>query len=205
MGLLYVAVNRQTKQLVAFNGSATDIPTLFQSSTVTLRVSVVDSTGSLTAPLVAVDEAGLGMRAWIGPTPIGGAESPDTLALNASLTWNATNKWFQGDISLANTDVDTFILGVGSKTAFLELTEIGTNRETLLQRSFTLAAVGDEGSSSAPAPADSYYTKAESLIVFMPRTGANGDRLVLKSANGVYAVELGCNDDGSVLMNQITL
>lgn len=205
MGLLYLAVNRQTKQLVSFNGSATSIPPLFQNSVVTLRVAVVDPSGSLTAPFTAVDEAGLGMRAWMGPQPIGGAETPDQLALNAALTWNAVGKYFQGDISLNNTDVDTYLAGQPSKPAWLELTETGTNRDTMLQISFALTAVGDEGSSTAPAPADSYYTKAESLLVFMPRVGANGDRLVLKSANGLYGVELGCNDDGTLLTNFITL
>src|SRR5207302_2044210 len=159
---------------------------------------------SLTEPFTVVDMAGSGLRAWIGPTPVGGAETPDQLALNAALTWSAANKWFTGDLSLANTDVDAYLLSLGSKAATLELTETATNRVTLLQVPVTLTSAGDEGSSTSPAPADSYYTKAEVLALLAKLINDPGVRIVLKSANGVYGRELGVNDDGSPMDNFIT-
>src|SRR5690349_19565830 len=98
MGLLRLAISRTTKSLINVGGTPTSIPPLYQSSLVSLRVSVYDGAGNFTSPFVIVDETGFTMRAWIGPTPIGGAETPDVLAQNTGLTWNSGGKYFEGSI-----------------------------------------------------------------------------------------------------------
>lgn len=206
MGLLNLVVDRQNKRLVAVLGSITQIPPIFQSNTVTVRVTVVDPTGSLTAPYTTVDLTGYGCRVSVGATPTGDSGGPAPLALQDTNPWVPAGKYFQGDLALNTVAVDSYIGTTASKSAFFEinLTNGGT-RETILQVTFTLAAVVDELTSTTPTPTDQFLTKAECLALFQKLIGDAGQRLVLKSLNGVYGREIGVNDDGSAMDNIIVL
>jgi len=65
--------------------------------------------------------------------------------------------------------------------------------------------VGDEGTTTAPGAADTYLTRAETQAGFVPRVMENGGVIIMPDANGVYALELGCNTDGTMRANIITL
>jgi hypothetical protein len=208
MGLLQVTIDRQNKKLVSLNGSVANIPALFQSATVTLRVSAVDPTGNFTAPYSLVDLNGLGLRVALGDTPTGTAGGPAPLALQneGGFVYNAAGKYFQGDLNLATAAIDAFIGSQSFKQAYFEvnLTSAG-GRDPILQETFILKAVVDEQAVNVPNPVDQFLTKAECLALFAKLVNDVGARLVLKSANGVYGRELGVADDGSGIDNLINL
>ncbi len=207
MGLLSLVVDRQGKKLASFNGSVVAVPDLFQSNVQTIRVQVVDPTGNLSSPYTVIDLASAGLRVSVGdPATTIGTTGGTPIALQDTFVWNAAGKYFQADLALSVAAVDTFLGVASSKTAILEInTTLAGARETILQATFNLRAVVDELTSTVPTPTDQYLTKAETLAGFVKFINSPGDRIVLKSANGVYGLELGCNDDGTMLANVITL
>jgi hypothetical protein len=201
-----LAIDGNTKQLVNFNGSATALPDFYQSNSQLFRVQVVDKSANVIDAYTVRDLTGAGLRMAIGDTPTGASGGPTPLALQDTFTWDSDNKWFYATLAFNVVAVDTFIGSAASKTAYLEinLTESGS-RTTLLQQTFTLKAVVDELTSVAPTPTDQYLTKAEILNQFVKKVGDAGEKIVLKSPNGVYGLEFGVNDDGTVDMDVITL
>lgn len=206
MSLLKLTIDRQNNSLVALNGTASAIPALFLYNVKPFQIQIVDPTGSLNSPYAAVNLVGSSLRVGIWPTPTGTAGGPSSLALQTSWTWDATNMWFTGSIDLGTAAMESAISTAASGSFYFEVTLIQSgNRITLYQSAVTVKAVGDEGTTSAPTPVDSYYTKVETQSAFVPRIMENGGVIVIPDANGVYALELGCNTDGTVKMNVITL
>lgn len=196
---LTLVVDLQNQVLVSLNGSVTQMPDLFQSNTVSLRVQGVNPTGILFAPgnpngaYTVVDLAGFGLRASVGQQPTGSSGGPSPLALQDTFNWDATNKWFYADLALNTTDVDNYIGSLPLKQAWFELnlTNAG-NRTTILQVNFNIKAVVDELTSTVPTPTNQYLTKAEILALLASKL----DRLI-KSPSGTYGRELGVADDGT--------
>lgn len=202
MGLLILAVNRQTETLVSYLGSVPSLPALFQSNQKSLQVQVVDPTGNPMNPYILVDLNGYGLRASVGDTPTGTAGGPTPLALQDTFIWNPAAKSFFGDLLLNTPAVDTFLGISAAKQAYFELNlTIAGTRITILQTQFTLKAVVDELTSIAPTPTDQYLTKAEMLALFVKKIGLKGERQVYTSEDGLHQIEKGCNDDGSEMSN----
>jgi hypothetical protein len=208
MGLLLVTVDRQNKKLVSLNGSVGNIPPLFQTETVTIRLTVVDPTGNFNAPYSTVDLNGYGLRASVGQQPTGSSGGPAPLALQieGGFVYNPAGKYFQGDLNLSTAEVAAYIGAAAFKPAYFELnlTTAG-NFNPILQETFTLKAVVDEGTVVAPNPVDTFLTKGQSLALFAKLINDIGARIVLKSQNGVYGRELGVADDGTGIDNIINL
>jgi|ERR1051326_1976426 hypothetical protein len=204
MGLLILTVDRQNEVLVPYLGSVPSLPALFQSNVKALRVQVVDPTGNPMNPYSLVDVSKYGLRASVGDTPTGAAGGPTPLALQDTFFWNSKGFYFEADLLLNTTAVDAFLGPLPARQAYFELNlTLGGNRITILQTTFTLKAVVDELTAIAPTPTDQYLTKAECLALFAKLVGDLGQRIVLRSANGLYGRELGCNDDGSAADNII--
>jgi hypothetical protein len=208
--LLKLTIDRQNLQLVAGGGTVQagvlQIPGLFQSNTLGLRIQVVDPTGDFTTPYSIVDLNGSGMRVSVGDTPTGSAGGPSPLTLQDTFVWDAVNKWFAADIALNTAAIDAFLGAAASKLAYFEVNLTGGGaRTTILQTAFTLKAVVDELTAVVPTPTDQYLTKAESLAMFAKFLNDLGAVIVLKSPNGVYGRELGVNNDGSAADNIIVL
>jgi len=206
MGLLKLAIDRQNKTLVAFNGSITSLPALFQSNVASLQISVVDPTGDLGSPYSIVDEQGASLRVAVGATPTGTAGGPTPLALQDTFSYDSSSHWFTGTLDLNTAGVNSHIGANSSATAYFEVNlTLAGNRTTILQTTFLLKAVVDELTATVPTPTDQYLTKAEMLSTFARLVGANGQTIILKSPGGIYGRELGVNDDGTAIDNIITL
>lgn len=207
MSEIRLAINRQTQSFVNYLSCVTSLPPLFQSNLQAFRIYVVDpDPANPLGGYVLVDLASSGLRMAIGDTPTGANTGPTPLTLQDTWTWNAAGKYFSANLALNVTAIDSFIGALASRTAYLEINETASgSRTTLYQGSVNLKAVVDELTSTAPTPTDQYLTKAESLATFAKRIGANGDRITLPSANGVYALQIGCNDDGTTMLDVITL
>lgn len=208
MSRLKLTIDRQNRALVAKNGTPTTLPPLFQYNLQEFQIEVVDPTGSLgTGNLFSsVDLNGASLRLAITPTPTGTGGGPTVLALQTTWTWSAANQWFTGSVDLSSTDIATYIGSLASKDANFELTiTVGGNRSTIYQATVSLRAAGDEGTATSPTPAELYLPKSESDARYAKREGLAGEVIVLKSANGTYAVELSCNNDGTFGTNLITL
>ena len=203
--MLKLAIDRQNRTLVNFGGATTSLPALFQSNSEELQIQVIDPTGNLTAPYSAVDLAGYGMRVSIGAPPLG-TTGGSPAALQDAMVWNAALKYFTGTIALNTAAIDGLIGSASSVTAYLEVNlTINGTRITIFQGTLTIRAVVDELTATVPTPTDQYLTVAETKQQYVPRVMAPGDRIVIPSANGLYAIELGCNDDGTLATNVITL
>ncbi len=207
MSALNLAIDRQNRKLVNYNGQVTAIPAVFQGNVIDLRIQVVDPTGVVSgAQYSAVALGSYGMRVAIGAEPTGTSGGPTPLALQNTFTWNAADSSFTGSIECNTAAIDSFIGSASSRSAWFEVNlTLAGNRITILQETFTLKAVVDEATSTVPTPTDSYLTTAESRATFQPRVGAAGDVLVLKSSGGIYGVELGVSDTGEFTANVITL
>jgi hypothetical protein len=206
MSLLRLAIDRQNKALVSFNGSPTSIPALFQGNTQDFEITFVDPPTGLQGSYTKVDLGTDGLRVAIGDTPTGTPGGPTPLAIQTTWTWDSANKNFTASIALNTAAIDSFLGTAASKQAYFEVnvTTAG-NRITTLQTTFPLDAVVDEQTSTAPTPTDQYLTKAEQLAAFVQYISANGKTIVLKSPSGIYGRELGVADDGSPIDNIITL
>ena len=206
MNPIKLCINRQSRELVAFNGSATDIPPLFQSNVQDFQVQIVDP--DPTQPLtgfIAVDGQGWGLRMSVGGTPAG-TPGQVPIALQDTWTWDPTNKWFTASLALNTAAIDSYLGSMASSAAYFEINSTsGGNRTTLLQSQILLLAVIDEQTTSPPGPVNSYLTKAECLALFAQLLGTPGTHIRLTSPGSIYARELGVNDDGSTIDNIIKL
>lgn len=208
---LNLTIDVQNNRLVSVNGTPTSLNNFFQDNTKKLSIQCVNPSQNATSPQVTsqsfttLDMTGFGMRVAIGPPPEG-VTGPPVLALQDTMVWDAVNKVFTGSLALNTTGIDSYLGDASSNTAYFEVNlTINGQRITILQIQFTLFAVVDELTGTVPTPADKFLTAAETVAQFVPRQMANGDTIVIPSQNGVYALELGCNNDGSVKMNVITL
>jgi len=204
---LFLVVDMQNRRLVSMNGSPSSLPDQFQSNNISLRVQCVNPSLS-TLPLGSTtysiqNMSTFGMRVAVGDTPEG-AVGPTPLALQTGMAWDGPSSSFLGTLALNTAAIDGFLGTKASASAYFEvnLTILGT-RITILQTQFTLRAVVDELSGTAPVPTDQYATLNESKALFMPRTGAPGDVLTLTSPNGLIKVELGIDNNGQFTTNII--
>lgn len=207
---LTLTVDIQNNALVSLNGSPTSLRNFFQSNTKTLRVQCVNPLSAVfpqvsSQSYVVQNMAAFSLRAAIGDTPEG-VTGPTPLALQDTFVYDPVNNWFTGSLALNTTGIDTFLGVAASKTAYFELNlTLAGQRITILQTTFTLFAVVDELSGTVPTPTDKFLTAAETQTQFVPRQMENGATIVIPSLSGVYAVEIGCNDDATVKLNVITL
>jgi hypothetical protein len=201
---LKLTVDRQNRKLVAYQGTPTSLPDLFQSNTISLQIQVVDPSSSSTFPQVSsaqytvVDGSAFGMRAAVGDAPEG-ISGPTPIALQDTMLWDATTQSFKGDLALNTTGVDDFLGTSASKPAYFELnlTITGT-RITILQNTFNLKAVVDELGTNVPTPTAQYLTAAEIVSQFMPLKGAAGQTFILVSPDGATSYELGVDNFGNL-------
>lgn len=206
MAQITLGINRQSRTLVNFNGSAVTVPGLYQGNVQEFKIYVLDPPATINSGFSKVDMGSSGLRVSVGQTPTGTAGGPTPLALQDTWTWNATDKSFTGSLSLTSSSIDSFIGSAATATAYFEVNETASgNRITLFQTSFTLHAVVDEATSSVPSSSDVYLTKAESDARYVKNIGDLGAVIVLRSANGVWGRELGVANDGSAIDNIITL
>lgn len=205
---LLLTVDIQNLRLVAFNGTPSVLPPLFQSNTKSLRVICVNP-GTSTIPqaasqqYVAQSMAGFTMRAIITPTPTGTAGGPAALTLQPAMTWDPVNAWFFGDLPLNTTEIDTYIGSLPSRTANFELT-LMPGHTTVLQIQGNLSAVGDEGLSFVPVPSDQYFTAAASDERYVRRLGLPGQTQIFVSPSGLRSTEIGLDDNGNFFAKVIS-
>lgn len=199
-----LAISRQSKTLVPYNGSSTSIPDQYQSNVQDLIIQIVDETGSLKTPYTVIDMSDYGLRVSVGNTPTGDSGGPTPLTLQDTFPWDSANKWFVASLPFNVAAVDMFIGSLPSKAAFFEVnTTLAGVRNTLLQTNVLLRAVVDEGTTTAPTPTDSYLTKAESLATFPKKKGDPGQTQVFVSPSGAWGLEIGIDDTGTPFQNII--
>ena len=206
MSLIKLAIDRQSRKLVSYNGSATALPDLFQSNNQNFQIQVVDPDPTILGGYTAVDLGSSGLRVSVGATPTGTTGGPTPLAIQNTWTWVTASKWFTGALAMNTAAIDSHIGTAASVTAYFEIniTDSG-DRETILQITFNLRAVVDELASNAPSPTDQYLTKAEVLALFVKFINTAGDTVVFKSPDGVYGREIGVANDGTAVDNVIVL
>ena len=104
MGLLKLAIDRQNKTLVIFDGSVAAIPPLYQTNTQTFQITVVDPVNGspYRETYTKVDCAAYGLRAVVsvGTTGATGDETSNLLAATyeAGWSWDADNLCFTGSV-----------------------------------------------------------------------------------------------------------
>jgi hypothetical protein len=202
-----LSIDRQNRRLVNYAGGITSFPPLYQSNVQDFEITIVDPdpSGKL-ASYVAVDMNGIGLRVAVGPTPTGTAGGPTVPALELSWTWVPASKKYTGALQLNTTPVDNLIGALPSALAYFEVnTTTSSGRVTVLQTQFTLYAVLDELTTTAPTVTDQYFTKAEMLNLFVKKVGLPGERILLKDENGVYARELGVDSNGAFTSDSVIL
>lgn len=192
---LRLTVNYATRKLVAYLGTPTAIPELFQGNQLALEIQFVDESGIISAPYTILDLAGYGLRVSVGSQPTGTAGGPAALALQTAFTWDTTRKLFTGTLATNTAGIDSHIGAADSKISWFEVNITdGTDRLTALQTTFTLRAVVDEGSSTVPTPTDQYPTKAEADGLYLSRAGNTAMYLTNQTTGKTMVLYLGADD-----------
>src|SRR5947199_5993669 len=97
---LRIAIDRQNRTLVVFQGSVANLPPLFQSNTQAFIIMVVDpDPGNPLGGYVLADLNGVGLRMAIGSKPRGTA-GPTPATVETGWTWDPANKWYTGTLAL---------------------------------------------------------------------------------------------------------
>ncbi len=161
MALLKLAFDRQNKTLVSFNGSAEEIPPLYQTNVQAFRIQIVDPTGDPAAPYEVVDCAAFSLRAVLASTTTGelGDMTENLLAATyeAGWGWDAGDEAFLGSISLDTSEIAAFIGALAFKSAIIEFNLVsGSDPETVYGAinggaNITINANADEMDSVAPS------------------------------------------------------
>jgi hypothetical protein len=145
--MLYLVIDRQTGALVSFNGSATKLPTLFQTNSVELQLQFVDvdpssGTNSITVADVHAQAPAVTIASQL--TGVEANEATYTLAqaVEGDFTWDAENLWFTGTLELNTTAMAAWIGANSSATGTLEIDLMtgGSDPVTLFQGAVTVNA-----------------------------------------------------------------
>jgi hypothetical protein len=206
MGLIKLAINRQTKALVDFGGSATAIPRLFQGDTQDFIFIIVDPPSSVGSPYTRVDVGSLNLRVSIGATPTGTAGGPTPLTLDTTWTWDSSLKQFTGSLALNTAAIAAHIGALDSASARFEVKLDNAGAlDTILHETFNLAAPVDENTTTAPSPTTEYFSAAQSDNRYVKKIGEAGGTILLVSPDGTKGIEIGCNNDGTFSVIPVTI
>jgi len=207
MGLLKLVCDVSNKRLVKSltDSSAFILPKFVYGDRISLELLLVepDNTGGIQRPFSVVDTAPYSLKIAIGDAP---NTTPDALQDTFS-KYTGEEARFTGYLDLGATAMGTAIGTARAISRFLEieLNSVDAGYETLVQQEVTIWNQVISGASAAPLPTDEYFTKAEQGQLFPGFIMARGQTLTMPSPNGIYARQLGCNDDGTALDNIITL
>lgn len=122
MGLLKLAIDRQNKALVSFNGSVTALPPLYQTNSQDFRIQIVDpSGGPFSTTYTAVDCSASELRVVLAVAAT--AETDSILAATYAAGWSydAGNNWFTGTLDFNTAEIQQFIGSATHKAAVLEI------------------------------------------------------------------------------------
>jgi len=203
MGFLKLFIDTVNKKLVKGmnSGEAYTIPKLVFEDTCSVFVCLLEPnpTGTTSAPYTVVDPAPYTLKIAIGQR---GGAAPYSIQDTWTKTTGAMGN-FQGYLDLGQTNMGTAIGSAQQITGILEVevNSLAGGYETLIQQEVTVFnQVIDSGGSGAPTPEDEYHTKAEAAALFVAFDNGPGLTIKLRSPNGLWMLEIGQNDDGSVLM-----
>lgn len=202
---LKLAIDRQKRSLAPYLGRVTAMPSLFQSNSQRFEIVIVEPTGSIQTPYADIDCTGLSLRISVGETPTGTAGGPTVKAFQI-LTWDADEECFIGDLALNTAAIDSYLGALSEKSGtYFEANLVeGSDRSTILQTTFTLKAVVDEGSSTVPTPTDQYPTLVEADARYAQKSMPAGEVLQITSSLGTYTRILGVDEGGNRIDEVIT-
>lgn len=161
MSLIKLAISRQTKQLVNYNGGTTSLPPLFQTNDQSFQITIVDDPVGFGSPYTPVDLSAAGLRVVISQRVTGqeGDEAENLLAATyeAGWAWDAINSCFTGSLNLHTSEIAGFLLNKSFAQAFFEINAVtGGVAETIYghrsgQENCFLQANADIGGADAPS------------------------------------------------------
>lgn len=174
-GLLKLALDRQAKAPVEFNGSASSLPPLYQTNTQGMRIQVVDFTDDPSEPYEVVDCSASELRVVISKLVTGqlgdAAENTLASALEAAWAWDAGEEAFVGEINLLTLELAAAIGAEASGDYILEINLItGGVPTTIFQGTVTVFGNADENGAVAP----SIIEDAETAGIFTIQDGVGG-------------------------------
>ncbi len=156
MGLLKLAIDRQTKSLVSVSGSVTS-PILYQINQQDFQIQIVDAPIAFGAGYTAVDCSAAGLRVLI-LDQVTGNQDDTRLAqtLEAGWAWDSGSQAFLGTIDLNTAEMQAYLGPLGFKSAILEINLMtGGVPETVFGAkngsvNLTINANGDDGTADPP-------------------------------------------------------
>lgn len=208
---LFIDIDGKTLVSSENSSNAFELPPFYQGDTVALEIMLLKRTASYNggygvgAIFERVVPTGLGLRVGIGtPNPATATTPP---FYQNSFTANASDGIFTGTLEIGASAASTALNGQTSVALTLEVeVEEGGAYTTAIQIGCTLKAeVIEAGATSPPTPAESYPTRSEADSRYVRFIMGNGQTITIPDSTGTYAVVIGCNTDGSVKMDTITL
>lgn len=205
-GPLNLYIDTQNRKLVVSdtkNGDAA-FPVLVQGEAPTLQMYFLAPTGVLATPFTYVGLSGSTVKMGIiAGSPTGG---PDTLIAYQDV-WGNVSGGFSAGISLNTIGISNAIAGGSSVsvTVEIEVTQVVGQPVKYLQTGGNIKAAVIDSSSVYPSPSGTYLTLSQSDARYLLKVEGVGVSWRAKSANGLYAVDFGCNNDGTPLIQMVTL
>lgn len=206
MGLLKIYADVRNHRLVKGLGSAEayTLPRLVYGDKLSLELCLLepDPIGGQQRPFALVDTSPYSLKIGIGPR----ASTPYSLQDTWAKYTGDAARW-TGYLDLGSTNMGTAIgTDVNIKGVFeIEINSVEGGYETIVQQDVDIWNQVIAGGVASPLPLDEYFTKAEQAAIFVAYQLSAGQTITIPSANGLYARQIGCNDDGTAMDNIITL
>jgi hypothetical protein len=206
---LYVDCTTGKLATSALNAAAPPLPIITQGDTRSFEIRLLEQdpdsgVGRYTRP----DISAMALSFAVGAIPTGTPGSPTPAA--TQFTWSKVtavgDQYFYADVAFNTSGIDSLLGALDTVTAYLEIQiTVGTAVQTLCRVQITLNAEMIEASTASVAPGQTAISSEEVNAQFVKFISANGSTITLPDANGVYALVLGCNTDGSMRADIVTL
>jgi hypothetical protein len=197
---IYVNVTDETLGSSETSGTGGKLPPFTVGDTIPLKIAIVERTGTApTAVFSVVDPTGYSLKVSIGVPAATGA----TPAAQQT-SWTVAGNYFTGSLAL-NTAAIVAAVSAGTALFFeIEVSVGGGEYQTIYQSTCTVRKEVNPTSSTAPTPAEEFYTKNEANQVFVRRAMGAGDAIVWQSQDGTQRAIQYLHNDGSLRFEPLT-
>lgn len=185
-------IDQQGQKLVAYGGSVSSWPQLFQGDVRDIQIGVLQPSGNQTNPYTVPNLNGYTMYVTMTAIP-NGAGNQKIYVGPVALTWNASavvngavTGAFTGTLNFTGSNLATDMAAVSSLVVTVEINiSLGGTPQGLYQNTITIYAPANANGVVVPQPPTNYMTATQTLQACVPQNGgSNGQGFIMLAPNG---------------------
>lgn len=193
---LRLYVNVATKTLLAGPNTSRPftLPAFNKYETVPLQIVLVQPDPDNSLQYTKPEIGAMSLRVAVNDTYDDGTP----LAQQTTFNKDTTARTFTGELALNTSGFNSWLGSSASKTGYFEIEVLeGTARRKVLVVDLTVKNSVQQVTTTAPAPEDEYYTKAEIDQMFAKFLNAAGYTITFRSPAATFERIIGVGDDGT--------